>query len=200
MNFSAKELLSRSATQMRFFINNPSKKPKATPNMVAGCDYQNKLAKRMPNVIGQELGGKLMINSHNIYFSNDIVCNNSIIEVKQINGEYNDWFLEHSLIQCAAYKALVKLTNGYLSTSKFYAKLNNEYQQLKINLDLPYYLFFGEKIFKITDVNESIFLRYLTSKINAILASYDDAKLFDKNLKGKEFNILNKYFKYIQVK
>ena len=39
MNFSAKELLSRSATQMRFFIDNPSKKPKATPNKAKNLIY-----------------------------------------------------------------------------------------------------------------------------------------------------------------
>lgn len=196
MFFSAKELLTKSASQMKFLLDNPSKRQMPTQSMHNGCEFQNSICKKIPNVIGQELGGTVKIGNNFISFSNDIVCNDKIIEVKNILGETSDWYLKNSLLQCAAYKTLVNCLNGELRTAKFYEKLGNKSIYTQIDCNIPYYLLFGNQYYIIYNVKYDMFLRFFELKINSILKTYAECKNFDSKFKHNEFELLKPYFNF----
>lgn len=199
MYFSAKELLTRSASQILFFTNKPHLKPKPTINQIKGISHQDIIAKKLGNVVGQEMGGQCGLGGGTICFANDIVCSDKIIEVKEINGEYSDWFLNNSLLQCAAYKALTTAIGGNLTTARFYVSLGNQAIKYKVNDDIPYYLMFGDKVFRINDVNTNAFINFFANKISAINNGYTATKTFDAKYKHKEFEIMSEYFLYERI-
>lgn len=200
MFFSAKELLTKSAKQIKYFLDKPDKKPLPTLQEYEGCKFQYEIAKNMKNLIGQELGGKVRIGDDVLCFSNDIVTQDEIYEVKNINGKYEEWFLKNSILQCAAYLALIKLCNGNLSTSKFFKEKGNKNIFYKCKNIQNYTLIFGKETYIINNVNENEFLKFFTDKINAIKDSYESCQLFDEEFKWKEFEKLKPYFNFIKVK
>lgn len=83
--FSAKDLCTRSCMQIKMFRERPELKPKPNTNQWKGCDFQHEVAKTLDNVVGEEMGGCVQDDNLLIYFSNDIVCMDKIIEVKSID-------------------------------------------------------------------------------------------------------------------
>ena len=198
VNLSLKDLLTKSCMQLKYLREHPEKKRTPSSLMYEGCRYQHQIAAVQPNLIGEEMGCCFETDDIRIYFSNDIICSDRIIEVKQINGHYEDYYLENSLLQCAVYKAFILACNGNLATSKFHVQNGNDYKSYKIAFNHKYYLFFGNRVFSISVITPSALVNFIVNKANASL-SYETAKEFDYEFKHKEFEMLSKYFTFKEV-
>ena len=197
MNFSAKDLCSKSAMQIKYLRDNPNKRT-VTQNMLNGSEFQKSIFHSNSKALYSEMVGcyTTFDNEIKIYFSNDIITNKSIIEVKYVSGNYEDWFLENSILQCAFYKSLIMMGCTSLKTASF---VNEPKKMIKISRDIDYYLKFGDRIFKIEVIHpEGIFGFFLCKAKHTM--NYDDAKKFDEMYKRKEFNTLSKFFNYYECK
>lgn len=199
--FSAKDLCTRSCMQLKMFMQKPELRPKPNINQFNGVNYQKELAKTIPNIIGEELGNYIEIDNIRIYFSNDIVCNDKIIEVKSIdeNKIVEDWYFNSCILQSAIYKTLTHYCNYKLRTSKFHVNNGNPLIECTLKNNVPFLLFFGKEQYEINVLNYEVFLRYLIKKAKSVL-NWDDAKFFDLKYKGNEFNLLKQYIQIIKLK
>lgn len=193
---SAKDLCTRSAMQIKMFLEKPELKPKPNFNQQQGIIHQHKLIAKIPNVIGEEMGNYIEYRNFRLYFSNDILTKNSIIEVKNIDPlrEISDWYLKSSLVQCAIYSTLSYIVNYSFHTSKFFIDLGNEpkkHQYDSNNID--YYLYFGSDKYKVIVTNFAKIKEFIFNKILA-LEDWNRAKYFDSLFKRKEFDYLIQYF------
>ena len=198
---SAKDLCTRSAMQMKMFLEKPELKPKPNFNQYQGIDYQHNLTQRIPNVIGEEMGNYIEYNNFRLYFSNDVLTNNSIIEIKNIDPlrEIHDWYLQNSFVQCAIYSTLSKMVNYSFQTSKFFVDLGNEFKMHKYDTNnIDYYLFFGQDKYKIIVFNFFKIKEFIFNKISA-LEDWNKAKYFDSLFKRKEYDYLKQYFKIQKI-
>lgn len=145
-------------------------------------------------LFGEELGGVFNYDDISIYFSNDIVCYDKIIEIKQVNGQYEDWFLKNSMLQCALYCSFIRLGSNYLTTSNFFLKEGNDKKSIIVNPNIDYFLQFGNKLYKINVYNPTMIVNFFLNKAIASL-DYESAKQFDNLYKHNEFELLKKYFR-----
>ncbi len=199
--FSAKDLCTRSCMQLKMFMEHPELKPKPNLNQLNGVNFQHEFAKTIPNIIGEELGNFIEVENIRIYFSNDIVCNDKIIEVKNIdeNRTLEKWYFNSCVLQSAIYKTLTYYCNNKLRTSKFHVNNGNPFIECSLNENIPFLLYMGKEQYEINVLNYDVFLRYLTKKAKSVL-NWDDAKFFDLKYKGKEFDILKNYIKINKIK
>lgn len=199
MNFSAKDLCSKSAMQIIYLRDNPNKRV-VSQNMIDGSKYQSNVFNTTPNALHSEMVGHYdcIIDGIdiNIYFSNDIITDNSIIEVKHVNVDYEEWYLENSLLQCAFYKSMIMVKSRILKTASF---VNEPKKEINVKGDIDYYLKFGDKTFKIEVLNPHFIIGFFTCKAEHTM-NYEDAKKFDEMYKGKEFKLLSKAFNYYECK
>lgn len=198
ISFSAKDLCSRSCMQIKMFAEHPEKRPTPTPQVYEGESYQHQVAKTMADVIGEEMKGTLMKENICINFSNDIVCKDKIVEVKSVNGEAENWYLESSLLQCAVYNSLLKMTDGKLKTAKFFSDKGNPIVETVVDDGIKYFLKFGNDIYLINVKDAGSIVRFILEKAKASM-SWDSAKLFDAAYKRKEFETLKPFFDYVKI-
>lgn len=200
ISFSAKDLCTRSCMQIKMFRERPELKPQPTENQKKGNELQSQIAKRFSNVIGEEMGGCLQHENMLIYFSNDIVCLDKIIEVKSVdkNRKISDWYLQSSFLQCAIYKTLTHYCKNFLKTASFHVKNGNKYMECSMNDSAPFLLYFGEKIYQITVLNYEPILKFILEKAKSTL-DWDTAKTFDLKYKKNEYGLLKKYFTITQL-
>lgn len=199
ISFSAKDLCSRSCMQIKMFNEHPELRPKINENIKKGISFQDILARKFNNLIGQEMRGSFINDNICINFSNDLVCSDKIVEVKSVNKEPEEWYFNSSCLQTAIYYALLKKSNKKLVTSKFYSDLGNKIVETKVNDNVDYYLQFGNKTYKVEIINLQNLINFLLNKANACLY-WETAKTFDSNYKHKEFDTLKDSFVITEVK
>lgn len=197
-SFSAKDLCSRSCMQIKFFDEHPELRPKPNININEGVSFQHQIALNTENVIGEEMRGSYCIDNIWINFSNDIVCDNQIIEVKSVR-DFELWYFENSLLQCAVYKALLeKSNNKKLVTATFYADLGNPVVETEIKDNINYYLQFGDKRYLINVTNPDKIVDFYVKKAKATM-KWTTAKDFDDKYKHKEYNELKDFFNFVKI-
>ena len=198
ISFSAKDLCTRSCMQIRFFNENPDKRPKPNVNTIFGESFQHKVAETTKEVIGEEMRGTYIKDNICINFSNDIVTKNSIIECKSINREVEEWYFESSLVQCAVYSSLLQKTNGDLVTSKFFSDMGNPIIKTTVDKNIDYLLRFGENTYKVTVNDADKIVDFMLKKAKATY-TYNEEKTFDLCYKQKEYETLKQYFNYNRI-
>ena len=197
-SFSAKDLCTRSCMQIKMFDEHPELRPKPNINTNNGVSYQHTIALKTDNVIGEEMRGSYCEDNIWINFSNDIVCNNKIIEVKSVNREVEKWYFENSILQCAVYKALLHKSNKRLITSTFYAQMGNPLIETSVDNNIEYYLQFGEELYKIEVTNPDKIVKFLIDKAKAS-TDWTMARDFDSKFKRKEYTELQDCFNFIKI-
>ena len=198
--FSAKDLCTRSCMQIKLFRDRPELKPTPNANQWEGVNFQHELAATIPNIIGEEMGNYIEVDNIRIFFSNDIVCNDKIIEVKNIdkNRVLEDWYFNSCILQSAIYKTLTYFCNNKLRTSTFHVNNGNPFLECQLKENTPFILYMGNDKYEINVLNYDIFKRYLIKKAQHSL-NWDDAKMFDMKYKGKEFELLKTYFTFNKI-
>lgn len=201
INFSAKDLLTRSCMQLKMFLDKPELRPQPTLAQYSGVDYQHQLIETIPDVIGEEMGNFIVFDNVRIYFSNDIITKNGIIEVKYVDKtkEVPEWYFNNSILQCAVYKALTVECKNELRTAAFHIKSGNIMQNHKFNNDMfEYILYFGNEKYKVELTNQEKLIKFLKFKVQHCL-TWDNAKLFDGKYKRREFELLKNCFKFEKI-
>ena len=181
------------------FTEHPDRRPKPNGNTFFGESFQRKVANQTPNLIGEEMRGTFVRDGIAINFSNDIVTRNSIIEVKSINREVEDWYLQSSILQCAVYSALLQKTNGRLVTSTFFESQGNPSVSTVVNPRIDYFLRFGDNMYKVVVNNPNRIVDFILEKAKSCL-DWESAKRFDAQYKQREYQVLSSCFYCIQVK
>lgn len=192
---SAKDLCTRSCMQLKMFREHPELKPQPNANQIQGCEYQHNLVKDIPGVIGEEMGNFIQVDNTRVYFSHDVLTNDSIIEIKYIdlNRDVADWYLNSCFVQCAIYLTLSRMCNYSFATAKFYLDAGNEYKTHTFTNDVHYYLYFGDDRYEIVLTDFLKIKEWIERKVNAI-NNWDDARAFDNTFKRKEFDYLKDFF------
>ena len=194
-NFSAKDLCTLSCMQLKWFSCHPETRPKPNSNVLMGESFQHKVAKTTDGLIGQEMRGEYETDALRIYFSNDIVCNDYIMEVKSVDKtrEVADWYFKSSVVQCAVYKSLLMMGNGWLTTSTFFVDMGNPRINECVNTNIDYYLLFGDEKYKVNVTNPKDIVGFICTKAKASL-DWTEAKNFDNFYKHKEYDMLQNWF------
>ena len=146
------------------------------------------------------MGSTYFLNDMGVSFAVDIVCDDKFIETKTVVNESDDntRYLHNCIFQCAIYKALILMTEGKLSTAKFYVNLGNDKKYAFISPNNDYILRFGNKSYKIDIDNIEIFSKFIKEKMTAC-RDWSTAKQFDSIYKHKEFDIFNKYITFTEM-
>lgn len=201
--FSASDLIKKSAAQIKYLqLRRELYRKKLTENCQRGVNYQAKMACKLE--AAEEFRGTYCQDDIVIYFCNDLVTTNKIVEVKSIVGEAESWYFESSLLQTAFYKAMLMLSSGWLFTPKF--RIKEGYARDKIHVDpfIDYHLLFGNKEYKITIPtieDAKIIVDFFVQKASIIAkGSWDEARSFDSKYKFKQYEALNNHFKYNLVR
>lgn len=206
MKYSASKLIKCSAAQLVYFQKRKEYFESLSKYEELGTKFQSKIVKdeSLANVVADEMRGCYSFNGNEIFFCIDMIKNGEFYEIKSIfdkNGndtvEYDDWYLENSLIQCAFYKSLLLNMEGdILFTPKFRIKEGYKKVFLKVNKEAPYYLIFGNVgKYNVKVINSLAIIDFYKDKISH-LTNYDDAREFDNLWKHKEFGLLSNYFKF----
>jgi len=202
ITFSAKDLCTRSCMQIKMLAEHPERKSPPSAMVYYGEAFQKAVARTIPNIIGEEMRGKYTNDrlGITINFSNDIVCNDKIIEVKSVNGKYEDWYLQSSILQCAFYKSMMLLGARHLETASFYVNLGNERVQTEIDpsRNIRYILIFGEEKYEIFVSNPYQIVGFFENKA-VCSTDWTSAKRWDEMYKHREFECLAQYINYKSV-
>lgn len=198
--FSAKDLVSRSCKQLKFFIENPDAKPKPTDAQYDGIDYQHQIALSIDGLIGEEMGNYIEFDNIRVYFSNDIVTPSEIIEVKNIdkNRPVEEYYRNNSILQTAMYCALTWECNRFLRTSAFHVNSGHEYKTTIVDSRFEYKLYFGDEKYLILITNREKLIYFLKTKALYCL-DWNKAKEFDAKYKRREFEVLKDCFEYKKI-
>lgn len=203
MNLSAKDLCSRSCMQIKMFIEHPELKPKPTINQIDGNIHHQEVVSKLKGVIGEEMGNCVPVCMGDdilIWFSNDVCCENGIIEIKNVDkNRPSDWFFNMSLVQCAVYSVLSLYCNYDLHTAKFYTNQGNPYKRYKYEREtVPYYLYFGDEVYRIDISDIDSILNFIVEKAIACL-EWETAREFDKKYKHMEYKLLSNSFTFKKI-
>jgi hypothetical protein len=196
MNFSASDLVKKSAAQIKYL------RDKAisihTWKMENGIEYEHKIAEENKGSC-EEMRTAYSNNDITIFACHDIVCDDKIIEVKTTEFGDEQWYFESSLVQVAFYKSLLMTSNGDLYTPKFRTKEGYNRDYKKVNPNIDYHLMFGDKEYKIDVLNPDKIIEYFLDKAKITMLEYDDCRNYDKQHKWQHYNELCKYFNYEKV-
>jgi hypothetical protein len=188
--------------QLKMFLEHPEKKPIPfeNPNIVMGDKYQHELARKLTNVIDEEMRGSLTCAGVTINFTHDIVCEDKIVEIKYVDPARpaEDWYLKSSLLQCAVYKALSNKSGGHLETASFRVNLGYPKQYTRVPNDIPYILYFGDDKYRILTTNDDAIVKFIIDKACASL-DWTLAKQFDAMYKHMEFQALHPHFNVVKI-
>lgn len=203
INFSAADLVKKSAAQIKYFYDRKIKYVSDMQKM--GVQYQKEKAESL-GITAEEFRGSYKDGNILIHFSNDMITDDKIIEVKMIIGEYEDWFLEGSLLQCAFYKSMIMLSETdpvYLFTPKFRIKEGYEREIITVPRNIDYHLLFGNDEYNIVVNNPKKIVDFFVEKAKIIAESsyhdYDNVKKHDEKFKFKYFQLLNYCFSYNMI-
>lgn len=193
-NFSAADLVKRSAMQIKYFREKSMDRPH-TAKMDQGVERQKKVAKENLGSC-EEMRSTLESGDIIIFACHDIVCGDRIIESKSTEYGKEDWYLESSLVQTAFYKSILMQSSGWLVTPKFRVKEGYERETNKVDPNIPYQLDFGGDVYDVVVNNPNAIINYFVEKAKATLGSYDDCRDYDAEHKFKHFEQLKDYFSF----
>jgi hypothetical protein len=197
MNFSASELVKKSASQI-VYITSKQIKTVITPRQQIGDTYAKSIIKQ--EKASEEKRGIIKINEDLLYFCIDMVKDNIFTEIKMINGTFEKWYFESSILQATFYATLLSKVKT-LDTPQFRLKEGFKQEEIKVPNDFHYQLWFGQEKYEISQ-NEKVFDFYM-DKIKSIKLSlenenYDAVRQFDSDFKHKEFEYLKPEYRKIQ--
>ena len=183
--------------QLKLFSEYPELRPKPNSNMEYGQTYQHKVALWVEGLIGEEMRGTYIQDDICINFSNDIVCNDRIIEVKSISEDRptEEWYFNSSILQCAIYKSLIEKSDGKLKTATFFTELGNPSIETVVKNDIDYILLFGTTPYKINVTDSDKIVDFIIEKAKSTL-TWEDAKIFDTHFKHMEYETLKSCLNY----
>ena len=199
-NISAANLIKQSCKQICYF-RKKKEFAKPTQKQQRGIEHQEKVS------ISEykEMRGCYETTKHLIFFSFDevLIHENKLIlkEHKMVEGSYEDWYEQYSILQTAVYHQLALMQEKKeLFTAKFFQKqgyttkyLNYEDKQLVSILSM------GEKkLFSVKPLSTEI-VSYFVKKLEASY-SYETAEQWDIKYKFKDWQQLNKFVEYRQIK
>lgn len=191
-----------SCMQIKMFAEHPERRPQPSAMVGFGERFQRAVANSIPNIIGEEMRGKYINNALGITinFSNDIVCDDKIIEVKSVHGKYEPWYLQSSILQCAFYKSMMILGARHLETASFYVNLGNKRVETDIDTSraIRYILIFGEEHYEIFVSDPYQIVGFFENKaINC--GDWDSARKWDGMYKHHEYEALKQCIKYKSI-
>jgi hypothetical protein len=202
--FSGKDLVSRSAAQIKYFRDHPEEKGREiTPGMIRGSEYQEAVT----NILGgmKEMKSDLTYNNIRICCCHDLVnrYEKTITEIKHVDKtrDIPEWYFQQSILQCVLYKTIYHYSGGVLTTPKFMIDQGYEAQTFVMSLS-KYQLLFGDKLYEIiiNPDNYIDIIRYFEIKALYSLKSYDTAKSYDAIHYKHHFEDLRQYFDYQLIK
>lgn len=206
--FGAANLVKQSAAQILYYLIK-NIKPEPTFQMKAGQKFQEKMS--TPDGY-HEMRGTHRWGDNIVFFTwDEIIPHQTIteyIEIKSVQYEPEDWYLQSSLVQVALYGSMSMWCDDYI-TAKF-ARRQYGTHRLKIDYNTGnwFTLIFGEERFRVTVLNSDKILKYYSDKVNVIVkcidydkmtVDYDPAREWDKKYKHKDYQNLKKYFSYATI-
>lgn len=201
INYSAKDLISRSCRQLWYFQQIPPrevvKKKEPSKWQIEGSNFQDMIiSSHFPNCY-PEMCGVFEYNGNAVFFSNDICYKDKIIEVKWIDEEsiVPDWYLQTSLVQCALYASFIKEGSTLLHTAKFALRAGRENKVFQVDQDIAYYLRFGNDTYHVEVLDSKPLINYIKEKLDCI-PSHHKAINFDLKHKHREFELFKHCFRY----
>ena len=208
MIYFATDLATKSCAQIVHYIKN-NDRPQPSDRRWIGVEFQDNVVKHssIGNEVYSEMRGFYDHNEHRVYFCIDMVKNGSFYEIKSVTdkegkatSEYEDWYFNSSILQCALYKTmLLNMTGNTLDTPAFRVEAGFDYNTLEVNKQNPYYLLFGRVgVFRIELTDPNKIIGFINDKIDA-LKDYKSAYAFDAIWKHKEFELLKDSFTYTKV-
>lgn len=199
MNFSASELVKRSASQL-LYKTIKKIEWKATFRQLKGNEYAEKIVKK--EEASAEKRGIIKLEDNDfLFFCIDMVKNNLFVEIKSLQNEdyFENWFLNSSILQSSFYATLLTKVSK-LDTPLFRKKEGYKQEIIEVPNNFNFQLWFGNKQKFNIYPNESIYNHYL-NKIKIIKEGINSkdfyyCKQFDLQYKFKEFEIYKpKYIK-----
>lgn len=196
MNFSASELVKRSASQL---VYKEVKKLEwiATPRQWEGVKYSEEVVRK--EEASSEKRGIVKVAEHLLFFCVDLVKDSLFAEIKMVDNQesYEEWYLESSIMQSVFYASLLKDLKT-LDTPKFRKKEGFAQEITVIPEDFRYELWFGTEKFSILPSN--VIKEHYLQKLEVVAygverKNYDNARIFDSNFKHKEFQIFKPTYK-----
>ena len=200
MNFSASELVKRSASQL-LYKEVKKLQWQATPRQYRGNKYADDIVQK--EEASSEKRGAYNINAEDvIFFCIDLVKDDKFVEIKMVEGEYESWYLESSILQACFYKTLLSKCDC-LFTPKFRLKEGYKQEALKVPTDYSFELWFGDIAKYSVQSNERLLDHYV-NKANLIkeclsTVNFDPCREFDSKYKFKEFNIYKPKYKIVST-
>jgi len=201
MNYSAANVVKKSAKQLFYLATHPSTPSAPAAEQIAGVEYQLNVTKS-PYV---EMGAFVNYRKHDrIYFTFDEVKIEkeiaTLIEHKMVSSNSADWYFTSSLIQAATYKALFLESQRTLHTARFYRLKTGKEEFLDLTkTPVVMLLHFGPRVFKISLTNKQKLLQWFYQKIDAA-RTWNKAVEFDKIYKHKEWSYLKDCIKYVEMR
>ena len=195
--FSASDLVKRSACQIKYLLNNKLD-IKASKKQLQGLNHQNELGNKLN--AKQEYRGIYKNDNIIIYYCNDLILNDKIVEVKNVEGKIEDWYFQSSILQTAFYKSLILNSDGVLETPQF--KIDQDYKRevIHININLPYYLYFGDEKYLVTVKEPEYIIDFFYNKAKlTITESYYYLRLYDSKNRYNQFSLLKECFSYKKI-
>lgn len=189
MNFSAADLVKKSAAQILYLKFNPEYK-EPTQRQLDGVAYQEKINKELKAY--NEMRGVYELGNLKIYFSWDSLILKKkahFYEIKLVKNLDNDWFLPQSLTQATFYASLSERVNEY-QTPNFVKGIKHK---VKVK-EKKYHLLFGKDHYKIKP-NKKVLNHYI-QKANLIKIAYeyndwDYVREWDLKYKHKDIHNFN---------
>lgn len=199
--YSLKDLCSKSCKQIKMYTDHKDLRPQASDFAKEGEKFQNDFAERLGDrLFGVEMGNMYHLMENAICFSCDIITTEgNVVEVKSVRDEsnYEDWYFNSCVLQCAAYCSFLKY-NKSISTSSFYKKEHNVDLHMELPEDFKYFLVFGSRFFRVDVTDYMKIIDFFERKANAC-ENWDTAGEFDKLYKRKEYEILSEYFNFTEL-
>jgi len=196
MFFSASQLVKSSASQILYF-KTKKYKPEVTKNQIIGNKHADKIVKQQK--AASEKRGIVKTKDFNILFSIDMLKDNLAVEIKNVVGEYEQWYLESSILQSTFYYTML-LQCKTLDTPKF--RQIEGYPQEIVNIpdNIDFQLWFGDNKYQIfADYNVFSFYKdkakVIFNSLNPI--DYDNVRTFDKIYKFNEYKHLKPHYEKI---
>lgn len=196
INFSAADLVKKSASQIAYFEMKKLERV-ASPRQIKGNQYSDEVVQKLG--ASSEKRGTIIGEKYRLYFCIDMIQKNVATEIKMVDGEYEEWYLQSSIIQSAYYAQLLKSVQ-YLDTPKF--KIKEGYEQDFIdttNIQWKYELLFGNKKYSVEPCYR--LQVHFEDKIDTIIETLTSknwfhVKKWDSMYKFKEWEEFKKYIKF----
>lgn len=196
MNISASELVKRSASQL-LYKELKKIQWKQTPRQKKGDEFAEKIVQK--EQASSEKRGVIELGEDLLFFCVDLVKDDLFVEIKMVDNEndYEDWYLESSLLQSTFYASLLKKVKK-LDTPKFRKKEGYKQKILPVPDKFKFELWFGNHQKFSVNPNNKVMNHYF-SKAKLVKScintkDFDSCRDFDSRFKHKEFKILKPKF------